>query len=128
MASNKTVRFGPVQLSSTNATTLIAMKFTSLSGPSGWTATQPYAIIRHIRLVNTSSSAATASLFVGAAATATAGTEFLGSALSVPGNSYVDWYGMLRLDGGASTAECLCGGSGTNDVITLIAEGEVGLA
>ena len=128
MAQNKIVRFGPTQLSSTNATTLIAVKITSLSGPSGWTATQPYVIIKHIRIVNTSASAATASLFVGAAATAAAGTEFLGSAQSVPANSYIDWYGILRLDGGAATAETLCGGSGTNDVLTLIAEGEVGFA
>ena len=123
MAQNRTYT-SIFQLSNTNATTLLNCVITSLAGTTGITLTQPYIIIRHLRLVNTSASAATASLFIGAAATASAGTEYCVSATSIPGNSYLDFYPMTRL----SSAQYLCGGSGTNNVITCVVESEVGLS
>jgi hypothetical protein len=86
--------------------------------------TQPYLLLKHIRIVNTTGSAITVSLFIGATGANAAGTEFLGSALSIAANSAYDWYGTgLRLDstnfltGGASASGC-----------TLEAEGEIGIS
>src|ERR1041384_1013875 len=53
--------------------------------------------LHHIRIVNTTGGAVTFSGFIGAAAGSDAGTEFLGSALSIPANSYEDWDGELIL-------------------------------
>ena len=70
MASNKNIRFGPVALG-TAAANIINTAITSLAGPVGYTQTQPYVIIRHVRIVNKTASAATCSFYVGA----TAGSE-----------------------------------------------------
>ena len=69
-------------------------------------------------------SAATFSLYIGLTGANTAGTEFMGIAQSVAANSYVDWYGMVRLD----TADFLVGGAGTATALTLEGEGEIGIA
>lgn len=113
MAANKLVTIGPTALTTTTSTTLVNPG--SISGatviPVGFktTLTNLTCTIRHLRLVNTSASATTVSLFVGAAAANTAGTEFLGSALSIAGNSFTEWFGSLRLASG-DVAAALCGG------------------
>lgn len=123
MAQNKTIRFGPVALTTTLTTNIINPNVTSLAGPVGFTMTQPYLILRHIRIVNKTGSAATFSLWLGATGANTAGTEVIGQALSVAANSAFDWYGLLRLD----AADFLVGGSGTATALTFEAEGEIGL-
>jgi hypothetical protein len=123
MAQNKVIRFGPVALTNTLATNIINCNITSLAGPVGYTQTQPYLLIRHIRIVNKTASAATFSLWIGATGGNVAGTEFGGIATSVPANFYVDWYGYLRLD----AADFLVGGSATATALTFEAEGEIGL-
>ena len=52
MASNKTFKFGPVALTTTLTTNILNPNVTSLAGPVGFTMTQPYIILRHIRIVN----------------------------------------------------------------------------
>lgn len=123
MAANKVIRFGPVALSN-SAANIINCAITSLAGPTGYTQTQPYLIIRHIRLVNKTSSAATVSLYIGATGGSAAGTEFLGTALSIAANSPYDWYGLLRLD----SADFLTGLASAATTITFEAEGEIGLS
>jgi hypothetical protein len=123
MAANKVIRFGPVIMSATLTTNILNPNVTSLSGPVGFTMTQPYLIIRHIRIVNKTSSAATFSLWLGATAGNVAGTEVIGQALSVAANSVYDWFGLLRLD----AADFLVGGSGTAASLTIEGEGEIGL-
>lgn len=122
MAANKTFRMGPAALAN-SAANIVNCNVTSLAGPVGFTMTQPYLIIRHIRLVNKTASAATASLYIGATGGSAAGTEFLGTAVSIPANSYLDWYGMLRLD----AADFLTGLASAATTITFEAEGEIGL-
>ena len=122
MAANKLIRFGPAALSNA-AANIVNTNVTSLAGPVGFTMTQPYVIIRHIRLVNKTGAAATASLYIGATAGSAAGTEFLGTALSIPANSYVDFYGATRLD----AADFLTGLASAAATITFEAEGEIGL-
>jgi len=122
MAANKVLRFGPAALAN-SAANIINTNITSLSGPVGYTQTQPYVIIKHIRIVNKTASAATCSLYVGATGASAAGTEFLGTALSIAANSAYDWYGLLRLD----AADFLTGLASAATTLTFEAEGEIGL-
>ena len=123
MAANKIVRFGPVAMSNTLTTNIVNPNVTSLAGPVGFTMTQPYLIIRHIRVVNKTAGAVTFSLWIGATGANAAGTEFMGLGNSVAANSYVDWYGQLRLD----AADFLVGGAGASTSLSFEAEGEIGL-
>lgn len=120
---NRPLRVGPVAMSVTLTTNILNTGITSLSGPIGYTQTQPYALLTHIRLVNKTATSATASLWLGATGANTAGTEFAFNAYPIPGNSYVDWYGRLRME----STDFLVGGSGTATAITFQAEGEIGL-
>ncbi len=122
MAANKKVRIGPIALTTTLTTNILNPNVTSLAGPVGITLTQPYLLLKHIRLVNKTAGAVTASFWIGATGANAAGTEFLGQGLSVPANSYVDWYGEVRLD----STDFLVGGAGTTTALSFEAEGEVG--
>lgn len=121
MAANKIIRIGPTTLG-TSAANLANPP--TLTGGVGASSTATYMILRHIRIVNRTGSAATASLFVGATAGSAAGTEFMCSGQSIAANSPLDWYGMLRLD----SADFLTGLAGTASALTFEAEGEIGVA
>lgn len=123
MAANKIIRFGPVAMSNTLTTNIINPNVTSLAGPVGFTMTQPYVILRHIRIVNKTAGAVTFSLWLGATGGNVAGTEVIGTALSVPANSGSDFYGAWRLD----AADFLVGGASAATSLTFEAEGEIGL-
>ncbi len=122
MAQNRPLRVGPVALTTT-LTTNILNPAAAGSG-TGYTPSASYILLRHIRIVNKTASAATFSLYLGATGANAAGTEVIGTALSVAANSAFDWYGWLRMD----AADFLVGGSGTATALTFAAEGEVGLA
>lgn len=124
MASNRAFRFGPVALTTTLTTNILNPNVTSLAGPVGFTLTQPYIVLRHIRIVNKTTSAATFSLWLGATGGNSAGTEVIGIGLSVPANSAYDWYGLMRID----AADFLVGGSGTATALSIQGEGEIGLS
>lgn len=124
MAQNKLINIQPIALTTTLTTNLINTAITSLTGPTGITATQPYLIIRHIRILNKTGSAATFSLWKGATGANAAGTEVIGTGYSVAANSAFDWYGILRLD----STDFLVGGSNTATALTLSAEGEIGFS
>ncbi len=123
MASNKNFRFGPVALTNTLTTNVLNSNITSLTGPVGYTQTQPYLLIRHIRIVNKTAGAVTFSLYLGATGSNTAGTEVIGTGLSIAANSAYDWYGLLRMD----AADFLVGGASANTSLTIEGEGEIGL-
>jgi len=122
MASNKLSRFGPVALSNT-LTTNILNPAAAGSG-TGYTPTASYIILRHVRIVNKTGGAVTFSLYIGATGANAAGTEFIGTALSVAANSAYDWYGAVRLD----AADFLVGGASAATSLTFTAEGEIGLS
>ena len=124
MASNKIFSFGPVALTATLTTNIFNVGITSLSGPIGFTATQPYAVIRHIRFVNKTGSAATFSLWKGATGGNVSGTEVIGQGFAIPGYGAYDWYGQMRFDSG----DFLVGGSGTSASLTIQGEGEIGFS
>jgi len=120
--ADKPFRLGPVALTTTLTTNIFNPP--AGSGGVGVTATNQYAILRHIRISNKTGSAATFSLWIGATGANAAGTEFMGTAVSVAANSYLDWYGKLRMD----VADFLVGGAGTATALTLEAEGELAVA
>jgi len=124
MAGNKAFRFGPVALTNTLTTNILNPNVTSLAGPVGFTLTQPYIILRHIRVVNKTAGAVTCSFWLGGTGGNVAGTEVIGQALSVPPNSYVDWYGALRLD----AADFLVGGASAATSLSIQGEGEIGVS
>lgn len=109
-------------LTTTLTTNIFNFNVTSLAGPVGYTMTQAYVIIRHIRIVNKTGSAATFSLWLGATGGNVAGTEVIGQGTSIPANSNFDWYGLLRMD----VADFLVGGAGTATALTIEAEAEIG--
>jgi hypothetical protein len=123
MPLNKVVHLGPVALTNTLTTNIFNPP--TLTGGTGVpsNSTNSYYILRHIRIVNKTSSAATFSLWLGGSGNNTAGTEFMGIGTSVAANSYVDWYGMLRMD----TSDYLVGGAGTSTALTIEAEAEIGV-
>jgi hypothetical protein len=122
MASNRLQVIGPVALTTTLTTNILNGAVTSLAGPVGITLTQPIIILRHIRIVNKTASAATFSLWLGGTGGNVAGTEFIGTGTPVAANSYFDWYGYAQL----VSTQFLVGGSGTATALTLQAEAEVG--
>lgn len=119
---NKAFNFGPVAMSATLTTNILNPAITSLSGPVGFTATQPYIILRHIRIVNKTSGAVTFSLWKGATGANAAGTEVVGIGQSIPANSSYDWYGYMRFD----AADFLVGGASAGTSLSIQGEGEIG--
>lgn len=122
MASNKLWSWGPVALTNTLTTNILNFNITSLAGPVGTTLTQPYFIMRHIRVVNKTAGPVTFSLWLGATAGNVAGTEVIGNGLSVAANQAYDWYGMMRMD----VAQFLVGGASAATSLTIQGEGEIG--
>jgi len=123
MAQNKQQSFGPVALSATLTTNLIAPAAAGAGGV-GYTATATYILLRHIRVSNKSASAASFSLWRGATGANAAGTEVVGTGTFVQPNQAIDWYGQMRLEGANGF---LVGGASVAGALTLDAEGEVGL-
>ena len=122
MAQNRTLRVGPLAL--TNTLTTNILNPAAAGAGTGYTPTASYIILRHIRIVNKTAGAVTFSLWLGLTGANTAGTEFVGTALSVAANSAFDWYGIVRID----STDFLVGGASANTSLTFEAEGEVGLA
>jgi hypothetical protein len=122
MAANKVFRFGPVALSNTY-TTNVLNPATASGGVNAGSSSQ-YIVLRHIRIVNKTGSAATFRLWLGATGANAAGTEVVGYDLSVAANSAYDWYGAMRLD----AADFLVGGASALTTLTIQGEGEVGVS
>lgn len=124
MAANKLINIPPQALTITLTTNILNCNVTAVTGPVGMTMTQPYLIIRHIRVTNKTAAAATFSLWKGATGANAAGTEIIGTGVIVAANSSYDWYGILRLD----AADFLVGGSNTTLALTIAFDGEIGVS
>jgi len=122
MAANKVFRFGPVALTNT-LTTNILNPPTATGGTNGGSSSN-YIVLKHMRVVNKTVGAVTFSLWLGATGANAAGTEVVGIGLSVPANSYVDWFGLMRLD----AADFLVGGASAATSLSIEGEGEIGVA
>lgn len=123
MAQQKLSNFGPVALTNTLTTNIVAPAAAGASAV-GYTATASRIILRHIRIVNKTAGAVTFTLFLGATGANAAGTEVVGNGYSVAANSAYDWYGAMILEG---TNGFLVGGASANTSLTFQAEGEIGL-
>lgn len=135
MNASKPFRFGPVALSTTT-TTNILNPGTTTGGVASTAA--PYdklrIVLTHVRVGNKTAGAVACATWIGATGANAAGTEaiFVGAAsagaltqgVSVPANSYVDWYGMLPLD----TTDFLVGGAAAATSLTIEGEGMIGVA
>lgn len=122
MAANKVFRFGPVAL--TNTLTTNILNPTTGAGGVNSGSSSAYIVLKHIRIVNKTAGAVTCSFWLGATGANTAGTEVIGIGLSIAANSYVDWYGLMRLD----AADFLVGGASANTSLSIQGEGEIGVA
>jgi hypothetical protein len=105
----------PAVVANVTLTTLLLNPFiTALTGPTGFVATQPYILVRHIRAVNTSTTTQyTVTCFYGTANTLAA----IWSAAPVAASSYIDWYGELKLTGTSTSAGFLLWGGASNAAI-----------
>jgi hypothetical protein len=122
MASNKTFRFGPIALTTTTTTNLLNPP--TATGGVNAGSSPCFIILRQLRIVNKTGSAASFSLWLGATGANAAGTEVFGQATSVAANSsFVDG-GMLRID----STDFLVGGASSNSALTIQGEGEIGVA
>lgn len=122
MASNKIFRTGPIALSNT-LTTNILNPPTASGGVNAGSSSQ-YIVLKHIRIVNKTAGAVTCSFWLGATGANAAGTEVLYQGTSIAANSFVDWYGQLRID----AADFLVGGASAATSLSFEAEGEIGVA
>lgn len=113
-------RFGPVALTNT-LTTNILNPGTTTGGTNSGSGSNLRILLRHIRIVNKTAGAVTCSFWLGATGANTAGTEVIGQGLSVPANSFIDWYGYLMLD----PADFLVGGASANTSLSIEGEGEI---
>ena len=121
MAANKVFRFGPVAVA--NAVGNLLNPPTATGGTNAGSSSQ-YIVLRHIRIVNKTAGAVTFSGYIGATGASAAGTEFIGTGLSVAANSYVDWYGAVRLD----AADFFTGVASATTSLVIQGEGEIGVA
>jgi len=124
MASNKIFNFGPVALTATLTTNILNTAPTSLAGTTGFTLTQPYVLIRHIRITNKTAGAVSFSLWKGATGGNAAGTEFIGTGQSIAANSSYDYFSTsgVRFD----STDFLVGGASAATSLTIQGEGEIG--
>ncbi len=135
MAANKPFNLN-VALTTTTTTNILNPGTTTGGTGMGSLNGNLYFIVTHIRLVNKTNAAAFCALWKGATGANTAGTEFAfagaatagalnaNTGVSVPANSYVDWYGRVPF----YTADFLVGGCATATAVTLNLEGEIGVA
>lgn len=120
--NNKAFRFGPVALSNTLTTNILNPP--TAAGGTNAGSSSAYIILRHVRVVNKTGGVVTCSFWLGLTGANTAGTEVIGQGLSVAANSFVDWYGYLRLD----AADFLVGGASAATSLSVQGEGEIGVA
>lgn len=122
MAANKTVRFGPIAI--TNSVANVLNPGTTTGGVNMPSGSNLFFLLKHVRIVNKTSSAHTISAWVGATGASAAGTELWFSGTSIPANSYIDFYGLLRLD----VADFLTMQADANTSLVFQGSGEVGVA
>ena len=123
MAQNKILNIQPIALTATLTTNILNPAVTSVAGPVGFTMTQPYLIIRAIKVANKTAGAVTFSLWKGATGANAAGTE-LYIAQSVPANSVFSDVVLLRLDSG----DFIVGGASALTSLTISFAGEIGVS
>ena len=117
-------RFGPVAMSATLTTNILNPGTTTGGVGMGSAYANLRILLTHVRIVNKTAGAVTFSLWLGATGANAAGTEFIGTALSIAANSAYDWWGEMPMD----TADFLVGGASAGTSLTIEGEGLIGIA
>ena len=121
--NNRPWSAGPIALTTTSTTNILnPPTLTGGVGTGGVTST--YLLLKHVRLVNKTTTNVAFSFWLGASNSNVTGTEVMFQGASVLANSYLDWFGMKRID----SNQFLVGGAGNASALTLEAEGEIGVA
>ena len=120
---NSPLRVGPIALTNTY-TTNIFNPGTTTGGTNSTSAPYDklYAIVKKIRVVNKTASAATFRLYLGATGANTAGTELFYD-YNVPANSVFEHFCYMRL----GTGDFLVGGASASTTLGIELEGEIGV-
>jgi hypothetical protein len=124
---NKIFNYEPFTINSAaNAAVNLFNIFTSQTPAwTGLTITQPYAILKHIRISNSlTTSSINVSLYKGATLSSLTTQSFNFSGVSIPAQSYLDWYGQARFDSG----DFLVGVSSLSTCAIVNIEGELGIS
>jgi hypothetical protein len=129
---NKILNFESAYLATASLSTvqgggnLMNCSVTTLTpGGVGFTGTQPYVIMKHMRVLNTlASSAVTINLYKGATVSSAGGTQFAWGNVSLPAQSYLDWVGQERFD----SADFLTGYANLPNSVVIEMNGEIGLS
>jgi hypothetical protein len=123
MAANKILSFQPAYVPAA-AANLLNCNVTSLAGPTGYTQTQPYLLVKHIKLLNKDTAARLVTLYKGATGASVGGTEFAFDNVSIPAQGSVEWFGQARFD----AADFLTGVADAASKVTINIDGEIGVA
>lgn len=129
MAQNKIFNSQPAVIATAGMTTVCNLFNTAITtlalGGIGYAPTQPYAIMKHCRIFNVlTTSAINVTLYKGTSLTTANSTIFGLSSVSIPAQSYTDWYGQARFD----STDYLTGLASLPLAAVINMEGEVGLA
>ncbi len=110
----------------TTACNILNCTVTTLTpGGIGFTGTQPYVIVKHVRVNNTlTTTAINVTLYKGTSLTTAAATVWEMSSVSIPAQSSVDVYCQHRFD----TADYLTGLCSLPLAAVINIDGEIGLA
>jgi hypothetical protein len=130
MAQNKLLNMPPAYLSTLSLSsmgyTLLNSNVTTLTpGGVGFVGTQPYVILKHMRIMNAlTTSAVTVTLYRGAVLSSAGATAFGWDNVSLPAQGYLDWVGQDRFD----SADYLGGIASLPQAVVINMTGEIGLS
>jgi hypothetical protein len=128
MAQNKVFNSQPAvlaTLSSVSGGNLFNTFTSATPAPVGYPFSQPYAIIKHVRVMNTLTTAAVnVTLYKGLTGTQLTTQSWALSSVSIPAQSYTDWYGQARFD----STDFLTGTCNLSTAAVINIEGEIGLS
>lgn len=124
MAQNKILNVEPGYVAST-ATNILNPNITSLAGPVGYTQTQPYIIVTHVRILNNDNAQHLVKFFKGASGGSAGGTEvFWPNGYALGAGQFQDWYGKVRVD----AADFITGSCDASSKVTYNIDAEIGLS
>lgn len=127
---NKILNIAQAYLSTLSLTTmgfnLLNTTVTTLTpGGVGFVGTQPYAIVKHIRVMNAlTTSAVNVTLYHGTILSSAGGSVFAFDNVSLPAQSYLDWVGQARFD----SADYLSGIASLQQSVVINIDAEIGLS